>query len=81
SPEAGAIVPYIKLINTELRKLVGDFMTRAVGPEAQNFNPGFDELSTDPMFTYLTGIGGTIAGGSNEIMRNIIAERILNMPR
>ena len=81
SSEAGVIVPFIKIINTELRKLVGDFMTRAVGPESQNFNPGFDELSWDPMFTYLTGIGGTIAGGSNEIMRNIISERILNMPR
>lgn len=81
SSEAGTIVPFIKIINTELRKLVGDFMTRAMGPETQHFNPGFDELSSDPMFTYMTGIAGTIAGGSNEIMRNIISERILDMPR
>ena len=43
--------------------------------------PGFDELSMDPMFTYMTALGGTVAGGSNEIMRNIIAERVLDMPR
>ena len=81
SAAAATTVPYIKLINTELRRDVGDFMMRAVGPQAQNYAPGFDELSTDPTFTYLTAIGGTIAGGSNEIMRNIIAERILNMPK
>jgi len=33
------------------------------------------------VFTYLTACGGTIAGGSNEIMRNIVAERVLGMPK
>ncbi|HKQ83366.1 MAG TPA: acyl-CoA dehydrogenase family protein [Steroidobacteraceae bacterium] len=81
SPAAATTVPYVKLINTELRRNVGDFMIRAIGPEAQCYVAGFDELSTDPTFTYLTAMGGTIAGGSNEIMRNIIAERVLNMPK
>jgi alkylation response protein AidB-like acyl-CoA dehydrogenase len=35
----------------------------------------------DPIFTYITAFGDTIAGGSNEIMRNLIAERVLGMPR
>ena len=81
SPAAAATVPYVKLINTELRKHVGEFMVRANGLDAHNYVPGFDELSMDPMFTYLTALGGTIAGGSNEIMRNLIAERVLDMPR
>ena len=29
----------------------------------------------------LTARGGTIAGGSNEIQRNIIGERVLKLPR
>jgi alkylation response protein AidB-like acyl-CoA dehydrogenase len=81
STAAAGYVPYVKLINTELRRNVGDFMIRAAGPETQVFAVGFDELSADPVFTYLTACGGTIAGGSNEIMRNIIAERVLGMPK
>ncbi|KHK89009.1 hypothetical protein LK12_23035 [Novosphingobium malaysiense] len=81
SPIAAQVTPHVKMINTDLRAQVGDFLTRASGPEAQGIVAGFDELSTDPMFTYLTALGGRIAGGSNEIMRNIIAERILQMPK
>ena len=41
---------------------------------------GFDEQ--DLMFTreWLSGKAGTIAGGSSEIQKNIIAKRILGLP-
>jgi alkylation response protein AidB-like acyl-CoA dehydrogenase len=38
-------------------------------------------MPVEPTDMYVSSFGGTIAGGSNEIMRNLLAERILHMPR
>ncbi|KHK89012.1 hypothetical protein LK12_23135 [Novosphingobium malaysiense] len=80
SPEQAATVPQVKVINTALRKAVGDFMVRASGMDAQIFVDCEDRMA-QPVSRYVSSFGGAIAGGSNEIMRNIIAERVLGMPR
>jgi alkylation response protein AidB-like acyl-CoA dehydrogenase len=71
----------VKLSSSALRKRIGSFMVKAEGFEGQRFTLGGDEEIDEPMFEYLSSFGNLIAAGSNEIMRNIIAERGLQMPR
>jgi len=71
---------FVKLSGTDLRQEIASFMVRTIGLESQYLEKS-TEASTDGMTEYLTSFGGIIAAGSNEIMRNIIAERGLGMPR
>jgi len=43
--------------------------------------PGAGHSSRLRFNDFLRSYGWTIAGGSNEIMRNIISERILGLPK
>ena len=80
-PTASATVVHVKVIYTSLDKRICEFMVRAQGLQAQICGPAADQATQSPMYNYLFTFGTTIAGGSNEIMRNLISERILGMPR
>ncbi len=82
APRSGPTMtpPIVKLTGSEHKKRFGSWLVRACGVAGQFFLPG-GEAMENPMMTYVSSFGATIAAGSNEIMRNIIAERGLGLPR
>jgi alkylation response protein AidB-like acyl-CoA dehydrogenase len=72
---------FVKLTGTILTQRINALKARIEGLEAQTFHPGIDGQQNSAMFDYITSFGAVIAAGSNEIMRNIIAERGLGMPK
>jgi len=75
---------YIKLNWGPFLQRYTEFLVRAEGIEALKWQPaipGTGFSSRLRMNDFLRSYGWTIAGGSNEIMRNIVSERILGMPK
>jgi alkylation response protein AidB-like acyl-CoA dehydrogenase len=77
-PESSAI----KLSGTELNVRIQLFAMELLGPYAQLDRGEPLALSGGKWLERaITARGGTIAGGSNQIQRNIIGERVLKLPR
>jgi hypothetical protein len=72
---------YIKLHGAEFRQQFSSLLTRLEGISGQDYRLGFEEVYDPAMFTFVSSFSWTIAGGSNEIMRKMISERGLGMPR
>ncbi|HRE03239.1 MAG TPA: acyl-CoA dehydrogenase family protein, partial [Ilumatobacteraceae bacterium] len=62
-----------KCFCTEHEQRVAEFVARTLGPEATVWNHAVHGLLYTP--------GYTIMGGTSNIMRNILGERVLGLPR
>jgi alkylation response protein AidB-like acyl-CoA dehydrogenase len=75
---------YIKIHYSELLRRFTDLGVRLQGLESQYAHPylmGGGYETGNWMFDFINSYQWTIAGGANEVIRNIIAERILGLPR
>lgn len=71
----------IKLVYAELSQRVYEFGTRLLGRAALSRDNIDDPSGRFTADTFLNTLSLTIAAGSSQIQRNIISERILEMPR
>lgn len=72
-PEASVI----RLFTSELGQRLERMAMLLAGEEVLDFRYGDDDLVAD----YLRGFAATIAGGTAQIQRDIIAERLLGLPK
>lgn len=84
-PHGGSeISTYIKLYWATLLQDYTGFMARMEGLDAQLETEALrcaGHTPDDQTYAFLKSYSWTIAGGSNEVMRNLIAERLLGLPR
>ena len=82
-PEGSAM----KLTFARLAQQVSGFEVELLGEEGLRYDDwtmrrpdGVDFLAREPGYRYLRAKGNSIEGGTSEILRNIISERVLGMP-
>jgi alkylation response protein AidB-like acyl-CoA dehydrogenase len=68
-----------KLLWAPWHQRLGELAVDVVGADATQAGPGYDLTDAQRLFLYTRA--DTIYGGSNEIQRNVIAERHLGLPR
>jgi alkylation response protein AidB-like acyl-CoA dehydrogenase len=80
----GAEVSMLKITGTEIQQALTELMLQAAGPEAQRARPiddfeALDALAASFSARYCNYRKTSIYAGSNEIQRNIIAKRLLEL--
>ncbi len=75
----GAEANIAKLLWAPWHQRLGELAVDVAGPDATLAGPGYDLSDEQRLFLFTRA--DTIYGGSNEIQRNIIAERMLGLPR
>jgi len=72
---------YLKVATSELQKSLFELGIELEGPAGIVADPSHHPGAGRWAFSFFTSFASTIAGGTSEIQRNIIAERVLGLPR
>jgi alkylation response protein AidB-like acyl-CoA dehydrogenase len=78
----------MKVLYAQLNQQLSAFEVELLGEEGAAYDEwtmrrpeGVEFLERSPAFRYLRAKGNSIEGGTTEILRNIVAERVLGLPR
>ena len=77
--DTGAAANVAKLLWATWHQELGELAVDVAGPDATLTGPDYDLSDAQRLFLFTRS--DTIYGGSNEIQRNVIAERLLGLPR
>jgi alkylation response protein AidB-like acyl-CoA dehydrogenase len=72
-----------KLVSAELNKDIGEFCVDLLGPGGQlygDYSMARGSLGGGPPRSFLRTRANSIEGGTSEVMRNILGERVLGLP-
>ncbi|MGI9164677.1 MAG: acyl-CoA dehydrogenase family protein [Mycobacterium sp.] len=70
----------LKLMTSETDRDLGDMATEVLGTDAC-LDPGAESHDAELIHAMLVGRAQTILGGTSEIQRNILGERVLGLPK
>jgi alkylation response protein AidB-like acyl-CoA dehydrogenase len=70
-----------KLFSSELGQRISRTALKAIGPYGMLMAEGKAPFKGNLASSYVSSVSGTIAGGTSEIQRNIVATRGLGLPR
>ncbi len=76
-----------KLVFARLNQEISEFEVELAGPDGLRYEDwtmrrpeGANFYGRDPGYRFLRSKGNSIEGGTSEILRNIVAERVLGLP-
>jgi alkylation response protein AidB-like acyl-CoA dehydrogenase len=69
-----------KILNAELNQRRSSYVTTVAGPAGQAWEPG-DSAAESRSHAFLRARANSIEGGTSEILRNMVGERVLGLPR
>jgi alkylation response protein AidB-like acyl-CoA dehydrogenase len=77
-----------KLVFARLNQEISEFEVELVGADGLRYDDwtmrrpeGANFFGRNPGFRFLRAKGNSIEGGTSEVLRNIIAERVLGLPK